>query len=313
MLPASYVPTDGPLAAVADAPPVTFAIPFYAGIPFLARALRSILAQADPGWEALVCDDGPEIGVESVVRSFGDNRIRYFRNPQNLGMGGNFNRCLDLAGTDLVTLLHNDDELMPCYVGTLRAAAARHPAAAALFCRAEIIDLDSEPVFSIPDFVKDSLINPAPREEQQLAGEPGVHALLKGNFIVAPTLCFRKSVLGTRRFQEQYKFVLDWDLTTRLLLDDDTLVGLPERCYRYRRHDEAATSKYTRTQLRFREESEFYDRMLAEAQQRGWERCARLARRRSMMKLNVAYRALKSCALFELDDARRAFKLLREL
>lgn len=296
-----------------ESPPITYAIPFYAGVPFLARALRSIVAQHDSAWQAVVCDDGNEPGIEQVVRSFGDGRIRYLKNPRNLGMGANFNHCIEVAETDLVVLLHNDDELLPNHCATLRAAAARYPQAAALFCRAEIIDLDSEPVFSIPDFVKDRLINPTRRREILLAGEPGVYALLKANFIVAPTLCFRKSMLGTRRFDPELKFVLDWELTTRLLLDGDTLVGLPQRCYRYRRHDEAATSKYTRTHLRFREEAAYYDRMLVEATRRGWARCVRLAERRSIMKLNVIYRALKNVAVLELDDARRGIKLLREL
>jgi len=291
---------------------VTFAIPFYTGIPYLARALRSILAQDDPSWEAVVCDDGPEEGVEQVVRSFGDGRVRYARNPQNLGMAGNFNRCIDAATTELVTVLHGDDELMPNYTATMRAAAERHPEAAALFCRAQIIDERGEPRFSLTDVVKD-VINPAPNQELVLAGEPGVRALLKGNFIMAPTLCFRKAVLGTRRFPEGFKFVMDWELTTRLLLDGDTLIGLPTCCYRYRRHEENATSQYTRTQLRFREESEFYDRMKLKVAERGWDDCVKLATGKRIIKLNVTYRALKNVALLDLGEARRGFRLLREL
>jgi len=292
---------------------VTFAIPFYTGITYLARTLRSIVAQVDPSWEAVVCDDGPEQGVEEIVRSFGDGRVRYERNPRNLGMAGNFNRCIDVATTELVTVLHGDDELMPNYCGTMRAAAERHPTAAALFCRAQIIDERGVPRFSLSDVVKDVLINPSPKDELVLEGEPGVRALLKGNFIMAPTLCFRKKVLGTRRFAEGLKFIMDLELTTKLLLDGDTLVGIPEHAYRYRRHEENATSKYTRTQLRFREESEYYDRMKIKAAERGWDECVRLATSKRIIKLNVTYRALKNIALFDLGEARRGFRLLREL
>ncbi len=294
-------------------PRITFAIPFYTGIPYLARTLQSIVAQEDDGWEAVVCDDGPEAGVEEVVRSFGAGRVRYERNPHNLGMAGNFNRCLEIATTELVTVLHGDDELMPTYVGTLRAAAARHPTAAALFCRALIIDEQGAPRFSLTDAVKDVLINPAPRDELMLHGEPGVRALLKGNFIMAPTLCFRKAVLTDRRFPLGVKFVMDWELTTKLLLDGDTLVGLPDRCYRYRRHEENATAQYTRTQLRFREESEFYDRIRATAAERGWDACVKLATQKRIIKLNIAYRALKDTVLLDFDEARRGLRLLREL
>jgi glycosyltransferase involved in cell wall biosynthesis len=293
-------------------PPITFAIPFYSGISYLTRALESIVAQADPAWQAYVCDDGTEPGVEALATAIGRGRIGYIRNPKNLGMAANFNQCIDRATTDLVTVMHADDELMPSYAATMRAASQRHPDAAALFCRAEIIGPDGRPRFSLTDVVKD-YIHPSPKHELVLCGEPGVRALLKGNFIIAPTLCFRKSVLGARRFSASYKFVLDKELTTGLLLDGDAIVGVPERCYRYRRHDDAATSQYTRTQLRFREESEYYDRMQVVARDRQWGACEKLAHQKRIIKMNIAYRTLKHCALLQLGEARRGWKLLREL
>jgi glycosyltransferase involved in cell wall biosynthesis len=299
--------------AVQPVPPVTFAIPFYSGLVYLPRAIESVLAQRDPSWQAFVVDnDSPERGAEAVVRGFRDDRIRYLRNPRNLGMAGNFNRCLDLAETDLVTLLHSDDELLPGYCGTVRAAAGRHPSAAAFYCRAEIIGEDSQPTFSLPDFVK-YFIDPSPRREHVLAGEAGVRALLRSNFIMAPTLCFRKSVLADRRFPEGPQFVLDLELTTSLLLAGESLVGVPERCYRYRRHGGSATAEFTRTQHRFREESDYYDRMRAIAEARQWDRCARLAARKSVLKLNVTFCALRSFARLRLGQARRELQLLRQL
>ena len=294
------------------APSITFAIPYYRGANYLARAIESVIAQRDESWKALVCDDSSEHGVEELVRSLGNGRVRYLHNEKNLGMAGNFNRCLDLAETDLVTLLHADDELMPTYCGTFRAAATRYPDAAALFCRAEIIGPDSQKRFSLADAVKD-FINPSPREELVLAGEPGIRAMLKGNFIMCPTLCFRKRMLGSRRFPHGFKFVLDWELTTSLMIDGKSLVGLPDRCYRYRRHDDNATEQLTRTQQRFREESDCYDRMEATARSRGWDKCVELARQKRIIKLNVTYRALRSVASLHFGDARRSFRLLREL
>ncbi|MBA3817906.1 MAG: glycosyltransferase family 2 protein [Deltaproteobacteria bacterium] len=294
-------------------PSITFAIPFFTGLRYLPLAMRSILAQQDGDWRAFVCDNAsPEPGVENVVKAFGGGRIGYVRNATNLGMAGNFNHCIDLADTELVTLLHADDELVPTYAGAMRAVAARYPDAAAFFCRAEIIGHDSQPLFSLTDYVKD-FITPSASEEFVLAGETGIEALLKGNFIMAPSLCFQKPVLGTRRFPEGFKFVLDQELTTELLLAGSSLVGIPESCYRYRRHDANATEQFTRTQLRFREESAYFDRMRIEARQRGWQTAERLAAAKRILKLNVAYRALKSAALLQVADARRGVKLLREL
>jgi len=292
---------------------ITYAIPFYSGVTYLARAVHSILAQADPAWEACVCDDGTTEGIEELVHAFGDGRVRYLRNPGNLGMGRNFNRCIDVARTDLVTIVHNDDELKPDYGTKLRDAANRYPGAVALFCRTDVIDETGEPVFSVPDVVKDRLVSPSRTAPIVLSGERGLRALLRGNFINAPTLCFRKSLLGERRFEPQYKFVLDCELTSRLILDGETIVGIPDRCYRYRRHAEAATSKYTRSQLRFREESDYYDRMLVECERRGWSECRGLAEDKRIVKLNLAYRALKDLALLQVREAARGFRLLRDL
>jgi hypothetical protein len=120
-------------------------------------------------------------------------------------------------------------------------------------------------------------------------------------------------VLGERRFPMGYKFVLDWEHTTSLLLDGETIVGIPDVCYRYRRHFENATEKLTKTQQRFREESEFYDRMREKVRARGWDKCEAIAAEKRVVKLNVAYRALKSAAQLRLGEARKGLQFLRDL
>lgn len=299
--------------AVSQGQPITFAIPFYSGIAYLPRTLESVMAQTDDNWRAYVVDNASnEAGAEELVKKIGRGRIGYVRNERNLGMAGNFNRSIDLAETDLVTLLHSDDELTPEYCAKFRAVASRYPVAAAFFCRAEIIGPDGKKRFSLADLVKDRL-TPSTGAELVVEGEPGLRAILKANIIVAPTMCFRKSVLGERRFESKYKFVLDWELTTSLVLAGEMLVGLQQRYYRYRRHAENATEHLTRSQTRCREESEFYDLMRAEAERRGWDRCVELATEKRILKLGVAYRTLKSAALLDLADARSGLKMLRNL
>ena len=71
--------------------------------------------------------------IEDVVHAAGGGRVRYLRNPKNLGMAENWNRCLDVADTELVTLLHGDDELCPEYGLRMTDAMKAHPSAAAAF------------------------------------------------------------------------------------------------------------------------------------------------------------------------------------
>ncbi len=292
---------------------VTFAIPFYSGLSYLSRAIDSVMQQRDPNWRAIVCDDGSLSGVEELVMGYRDDRLRYAKNERNLGMAGNWNRCLEAAETDLVTLLHQDDELLPNYTSVMRAAAVRHPDATAFYTHTDIINEDSEPQFSFPDFIKTNFIDPSPNAEITLAGESGVRALLKGDFIMCPTQCYRLSRLGSLRFNENYKMVLDIELITQTLLQGGTIVGCPEICYRYRRHTENATSEYTRSLLRFREESAYFDRVHAIALERGWHGCATASKKKSILKLNLGYVTLSSLLRREWRPSAQGMYLLTRL
>jgi glycosyltransferase involved in cell wall biosynthesis len=292
---------------------ITFAIPYYANLAYLRKAIESVLYQSDGDWKLLVCDDGADhVQIESTIASFNDPRIRYHRNERRLGMAGNWNRCLDLADTDLVTVLHADDELLPNYAATMKAEARRQLYAAALFCDTMVIGQDGARRFSLPELVK-KLLKPGGRRTIELVGRQGVKALLRGNFIMCPTLCYRKSVLGPRRFSDRWKMVQDLELTTRLLLDGETLLGVPEVAYRYRRHGENATDQYTRDLLRFREESALYAILGDEAASRGWTDVATIARRKTIIRLNVAWCALNDACRLRVGPAVSKARLVYNL
>jgi glycosyltransferase involved in cell wall biosynthesis len=282
---------------------ITLAIPYYSNLEYLRKAIESVLRQSDDAWKLIVSDDGDQRAeTERLVLGFRDARMTYHCNERRLGMAGNWNRCLDLADTDLVTLLHADDELLPDYTATMRTEAERHPDACALFCDAEVIGGSGRRRFSLPELVKKAL-KPGGRRPIELAGRDGVKALLRGNFIMCPTLCYRKRLLGERRFSERWKMVQDLDFTTRLLLEGETLVGVATTAYRYRRHPENATAQYTGDLLRFREESALYAILQQEAAQRGWTDVARVARRKTIIKLNLGWCALKDASRMRLGPA----------
>jgi glycosyltransferase involved in cell wall biosynthesis len=268
---------------------LTVAIPFYKGHDYLRRAIESVLRQSSPDWHLLVCDDGPEPGTAELIASFADRRIRYLKNDRNLGMAGNWNRCLDAADTDLVNLLHNDDELLPNYVAEMLGAASQWPDAAAFFCRAKVIDADSRDTFSLIDRIK-SFLEPRTSGPIVLHGRSAIKALMHGDFIMCPTVCYRKSRLPAQRFNPAWRQVLDLDFFTRILLADGTMIGIPVLAYAYRRHAENATAQQTESLLRFDEESRIHDEIVAIARERGWPEVARVAAAKWVIKLHLLFR-----------------------
>lgn len=297
-----------------SSPTLTIAIPFYAGQPYLRLAINSVCRQDRSDWQLLICDDaGPEPGTEDLVRSYGDPRLSYHRNERNLGMSGNWNRCLDLAGTDLVTLLHADDLLLPNYTRLMTTAAEADADAAAFFCGARIIDADGNACFSLADAVKSRLHSIPARGRLRLEGRAGVEALLPGNFIMCPTVCYRKIALGSRRFRPDLRQVQDLELFTRLLLDGKRLVGLPQVAYAYRRHPANATARQTRELVRFEEESALFDYLACRAEERGWWRAARLARDKRIIKLHLAFQMLRDLGGLRLADLGSKLRFLWRL
>src|ERR1017187_1981378 len=112
------------------APLVSILIPVYNGEPFLAECIDSVLAQDFADYELLISDDGSTDGSSGVIRRHAerDGRIRWWRNPRNLGIGGNFNACLKAARGEYVKYVLQDDKLLdPLTMRRLVAALQGDP------------------------------------------------------------------------------------------------------------------------------------------------------------------------------------------
>jgi glycosyltransferase involved in cell wall biosynthesis len=64
---------------------------------YLREALDSALAQTYPNLEIVISDNGSTDNTESVVRSYADPRIRYYRQQPPIISNDNFNFCLQQA------------------------------------------------------------------------------------------------------------------------------------------------------------------------------------------------------------------------
>jgi glycosyltransferase involved in cell wall biosynthesis len=290
---------------------LTLAIPFYANTDLLAAALASVVAQDTDEWEAVVVDDGPDSDARDVVARVGGDRIRYVRNPANLGLAGNWNRCLELAETELVTLFHADDELRSDYVRRVLEVHRGAPDAAAVFTGATVIGPTGTPIFSFPDEVKRFTRPRAHGDRVDVVGEAGLVSLLRGQHIFCPSLAYRRGHLPQPAFDARWLQVTDLDLLARLLIDGARVVGTTEVAYRYRRHDANQTALLTASLDRFDEEFAIYDEIATRARARGWTRAAATADRARIIRLHAAYQALRSALRRDTRQARACLALTR--
>jgi len=287
---------------------LAFALPFHRGLGYLDEAVASVRAQDDPDWSLTVLDDSGAPGeVRARLAALGDARIACLENVSNLGMVPTWNRALAEAApaAELLTLLHADDRLLPDYVRRMRALAAQEPGAVALFCAARTIGADGRPRASLQDDIKRYLV-PGRAGSVRLAGEPGLAALLRGNFVVCPTLAFRRARLGAVRFEARWRQVQDLDLMARLLFAGESLCGLRSAHYEYRRHEANATARQSADFSRFEEEFALFDELAGLARARGWRVAERRSRQKTILRLHLAWRALGALARGQPGEAGRS-------
>ena len=94
-------------------PYVTVTIPMYNNARFIAETINSVLSQTFTDFELLIYDDHSTDGSYDIAASLTDPRIKLFRNPENLGPEGNWNRAISKVRGKYVKLVCGDDILYP--------------------------------------------------------------------------------------------------------------------------------------------------------------------------------------------------------
>jgi glycosyltransferase involved in cell wall biosynthesis len=103
-------------------PRYTIAIPTFKRGKLLKETIESAINQEDfNDFDIIIVDNDPEryCFTENLVKSINNKRISYFKNSENLGMTGNWNRLFELAVGDYIVMLHDDDLLYPNYLSKI--------------------------------------------------------------------------------------------------------------------------------------------------------------------------------------------------
>lgn len=80
---------------------------------YLQEAVESILNQTFTDFELLILDDCPEQPCEDIIKSYKDERIKYIKNPHNIGISAARNALIDMAQGKYLAILDHDDVALP--------------------------------------------------------------------------------------------------------------------------------------------------------------------------------------------------------
>ena len=142
---------------ISKKPKITIAIPTYKRTFFLNQAIKSILNQKNfNDYEILVIDNDPNRNCETehLLIKYQNSKIRYYKNSKNIGMYGNWNRCISLSNSKYLTILNDDDTLNQNFLKDTFEFINKHKKNDALNVRYNYIDENSNVINKQKNFFK---------------------------------------------------------------------------------------------------------------------------------------------------------------
>lgn len=90
---------------------LSIGLPVYNGEQYIAQSLEALLAQTYENFELIISDNASTDATESICRRYAatDKRIRYVRQPRNIGSSPNHNFVLEQARGELFKWASHDD------------------------------------------------------------------------------------------------------------------------------------------------------------------------------------------------------------
>lgn len=219
-------PDEGPL--------VTIGLAVHNGEAFLAAALDSVLRQTHRNIEVLIGDNASTDGTEEICRRFAaaDPRIRVLRSRTNRGAAWNFNRLVHEGRGEYFRWAAADDLLAPDAVARTLDVLTARPDVVLVLSRTLLIDADGNVLGAYDDNLHLDMERPSERF-RELRRRLGLCNACYGTM--------RRSVLAKTGLFGNCP-APDTVLLAELALAG-RIVELPERLFRRRFHDAAASRK----------------------------------------------------------------------
>jgi len=123
-------------------PRLTIGLPVYNGENYLAESLDDLLAQSFTDFELVISDNASTDGTEKICREYAsrDSRIRYIRQPANIGAAPNHNFLIGQARGELFKWAAHDDLFAPDLVARCVETLDANPDAVLAHAYMAIVD-----------------------------------------------------------------------------------------------------------------------------------------------------------------------------
>jgi len=191
-------------------PTFSIVIPAYNAARTVEATLRSVLAQTEGDFEAIVVDDGSTDATTQRVRAISSERVRLVRQP-NGGLAAARNAGVGAARGVFVSFLDSDDLWLPTYLAEMRGALEDRPEVAIAYTDAWVWHE------SIQRFGRETIVAPvAPPAAPPDDPAELFRSLVARNYFYVSTTVRREVLAQVGGFDQSVSPSEDWDMWLRI-------------------------------------------------------------------------------------------------
>jgi glycosyltransferase involved in cell wall biosynthesis len=279
-------------------------IPAFGESPYLEETLESaskFLPEEVP--ITVVEDPCEQVNLKSLVNKF--PRVQYLKNSYRLGIGGNFNKAIELSTGTFTQICGSDDLFVGNPIDIFGSQKLLRNEIAAIGLDVEIINNKGQNVRTIPDQVK-RLLRPKLENITIFENQSLFLSLMIGDWLYFPNILWKTEVVKKIKFDENLHTAMDLDIFIRLLDEDKKIAFVKNKSLGYRRHDQSASSLYAKSIGRFDEEFKCHKNAIEVARNKNWRLGVILAQ----VALTVRLHAIMQSFLMVFTSPLSALKVL---
>ena len=279
-------------------------IPAYGKSPYLRQTLESAVKHLPLEVPITVIEDpSSESSIESLVKEF--PRVQYQKNNERLGIGGNFNKSIELSTGVFTQICGSDDIFLDNPLKDFDTEKLSQPDIAAVGLDVEVINETGKIVKTIPDLVK-RILRPSLKKITVFKNDKIFSNLMIGDWLYFPAIFWKTETLKQTKFDGNFHTAMDLDVFIRLLSSDQKMTFIKSKVLGYRRHSQSASSLYAKSIGRFDEELLCHKNALDIARRKNWKTGAILAQ----LALTVRLHAIMQSFLMVFSSPSSALKVL---
>uniref|UniRef100_UPI004047280C glycosyltransferase n=1 Tax=Algoriphagus sp. TaxID=1872435 RepID=UPI004047280C len=225
--------------------PIDIMIPNMNGAQYLKTTLESIILQSYTNYKVYLIDNASTDESIEIFQSFEDNRFVLVEYSERVSLAENLNRCLKNVKSDLFCIMHTDDIYSPDYLNVMSKNLISNEVALISFCDSIAINDKGIKLNSFKYLFKRISFD-KPGSIKILSSEEALLKLFSYNFIVAPSVMYKKDVISKiGYFNENQMFVVDWEYYFRILFSNNGILKINSPHFYYRLHKSQLTYSMT--------------------------------------------------------------------